>query len=159
MITWMNTRLFHIKVWVLFHRYSFFCIISSNIFKNFGLTKRISFFIETCQPKTRSLSVEIICYAKIVFSDFQDQAARFTIIVSYFLFLHFLFCKHIVTIVIIIIDVVEVEDAVATLSWLIIIVIYNLHSTITNIIQIKGLSLSLLLWIYSFNPSIIGVSL
>ena len=63
MVARMNARLLHVKMRMLLHGNSLLRIVGRNVFEYFCLTQRIAFFVVACEPQTRGLSVEVICYA------------------------------------------------------------------------------------------------
>lgn len=104
MVAWVNASLFHVKMWVLFHRHSFLSVVSSDVLKNLTLRKWIAVLVEPSQPEPRGLCVEIVCYAKVVFANPENETSCLNVVVVCdFLFLKFLLSEHVRTIIVVVI--------------------------------------------------------
>ncbi len=133
----MNTRLLHVKVWVLLHRDSLLRIICCDVLKYLGLCEWVAFFVEASEPQPWCLCIEIICYAQVILSYLEDEATLLAAVIRYFLLFEFLFRKHAGTIiVVVIVYVVQVNDSACSALWYLLISTNNLHSTLTIIIEV-----------------------
>lgn len=166
-VTWMDARLLHIDVWMLFHGHCLLGVVGCDVLKYFCLAEGVAVFVVACEPQTGGLSVEIVCYAQVVFPNLEDQSASLglhDVILAHFLLLLLLLGEH-VSVVIIIVYVVQVDDTSrASLRCLIIIIIYNLHSASTHsavgtIIKVQNLGSLRLFRVDGLNPAIFSVDL
>ena len=152
----MNWGLLDPWVRMALHRNCLFSIVCIDIFKDFILRKRSSFFWKSCKPKSWGLCVQIICDAQVVF----PSRYNFDITASLgFLLLGSRLSKHVI------IPITEIID----IKYLIILFSCScsfddllLRITFSLIINIKNLLFFLVaffLRVLCFDPAIIEVNL
>jgi len=160
MITRVDTCLLNTCMRMILHCHGFLGIISRDVLKYFILSQRVAIFAVSCEPETRSLSVEIIRDGKIVLADLLDHV----LIIRGSLFLFFLLLDRLSKyIVIAFTNVIYINNLLFDLVSCLIWVVDNLNLLFfIRVFKCHNILLSFaneLLWVLCLYPAVFYILL